>query len=251
MSEISLENLEFDVIDLPSKGLLYPNKKSSVKVGYLTASDENILTSPNIIRSKKVLDVLLERKILDKEINYKDLLLGDRNAIIIWLRATGYGAEYETTMVDPITGEEFKHVINLQELNYKPLKGKPNENNEFALTLPLSKKNIKFKLLTVGDEEEIISRNEKYRKVSNSEIDKLLTYRLEKQITEIDGDRDKSKIAQFIEKMRAGDSLALRKYSDEIEPGVDLMVAVEGPSGETFQSYIRIGANFFWPNIGE
>ena len=106
----------FDVLELPSKGLLYPGKPSTVKVEYLTAADENVLTSPNLIRSGKVLDVLIERKIKSKEIPMSSLLVGDRNAIMIWLRATGYGEMYPVKMTDPTTFEEFETEIDLTTL---------------------------------------------------------------------------------------------------------------------------------------
>jgi hypothetical protein len=246
-NDISFE-IPFDVIPLPSKGLLYPGQQPTVKVSYLVASDENILTSPNLIKSGKVIDVLIERKVRDLPINYNDLLIGDRNAIMIWLRATGYGEMYSIKLTDPVTGEEFEKEINLSELKIKELTVEPDENNEFSFLLPKSNKNIKFKLLTVKDEETINKKNETRNKKTKSPISNLLTYRLETQITEVDGIRDLNKISQFIQNMPAYDSLKFREYSDSIEPGIDLEVEVEGPSGEPFQSYVTIGPTFFWPN---
>ncbi len=237
----------FDVLELPSKGLLYPGKPSTVKVEYLTAADENVLTSPNLIRSGKVLDVLIERKIKSKEIPMSSLLIGDRNAIMIWLRATGYGEMYPVKMTDPTTFEEFETEIDLTTLKTKELTVQPDENNEFSFDLPRSKKKIKFKLLTVADEASITKKTEQRNKVTKSKISNALSYRLQAQIKEIDGNRDPNYIAKFIEVMPAYDSLKFREYSDEIEPGIDLEVEVEGPSGP-FRGLFTIGVNFFWPN---
>lgn len=245
-AEVTFET-PFDVLELPSKGLLYPGRPSTVKVEYLTASDENILTSPNLIRSGKVLDVLIERKIKSSEISLHNMLVGDRNAIMIWLRATGYGEMYPVKMTDPITMEEFETEIDLSNLKTKELTVQPDENNEFSFELPKSKKKIKFKLLTVADETSITKQSEARNKITKSPISNALTYRLQSQIKEIDGNRDPNYISKFIQVMPAYDSLKFREYSDEIEPGIDLTVEVEGPSGP-FQSPFTIGANFFWPN---
>jgi hypothetical protein len=240
----------FDVIPLPSKGLLYPGQKSDVKVEYLTAMDENILTSPNLIKSGKVLDVLIERKVKDSPVSIEDLLVGDRNAIMIWLRATGYGEMYPVKLTDPTSGVEFETEINLSELKTKPLPEgiEPDEKGEFTFELPRSKKKIKFKLLTVGDEKSIVNKSEKYEKTTKSQISNLLTYRLQAQIKEVDGNRDPNYIQKFISTMLAYDSLKFREFSDSIEPGIDMSVEVEGPTG-TFQTTVTLGLNFFWPNV--
>ena len=242
--------IPFDVIELPSKGLLYPGKVSTCKVGYLNMSDENVLTSPNLIKNGKVLDVLLERKVKDSPIPVRDMLVGDRNAIMIWLRATGYGEMYPVKLMDPNTGEDFEYEVDLNDLKTKPLGAEPDENGLFDFELPRSKKKIKFKLLTVGDEADIIKRSEARDKKLKSQVSNTLTYRMETQIVSVDGNSDKNQISQFLQFMPAFDSLKFREYSDSIEPGIDMSVDVEGPSGETFPSLIQIGLNFFWPNAG-
>jgi hypothetical protein len=240
--------IPFDELELPSKGLLYPGNASTTKVQYLTASDENVLTSPNLIKNGKVLEVLLERKIVDSPIPLKDYLVGDRNAIMIWLRATGYGEIYTVKLTDPTTAEEFEYDVDLSNLSSKELGAEPDENGLFDFELPKSKKKIKFKLLTVGDESAILKKSEMINKKLKTQISNTLTYRLETQIVSVDGNTDKNYISQFVQYMPAYDSLKFREYSDEIEPGIDLTVDVEGPSGETFPSTIPIGLDFFWPN---
>jgi len=240
----------FDVIPLPSGGLLYPGQHGTVKVEYLTAMDENILTSPNLIKSGKVLDVLLERKVKESPVPFDQLLVGDRNAIMIWLRATGYGEMYPVKLTDPTSGVEFETEIDLNSLQTKelPKDVQPDEKGEFEFFLPRSKKKIKFSLLTVGDERSVLSRSEKYEKATKSQVSQTLTYRLQAQIKEIDGVRDLNQIQQFINMMPAFDSLKFREYSDSIEPGIDMSAEVEGPTG-TFQAPITLGLNFFWPNV--
>ena len=166
---------------------------------------------------------------------------------MIWLRATGYGEMYSVKMTDPDTYEEFETDIDLSALKTKELTAQPDENNEFTFDLPRSKKKIKFRLLTVADETSITKKSEQRSKVTKSQISNALTYRLQTQIMEIAGNRDPVYIQKFIEVMPAFDSLKFRQYSDEIEPGIELEVEVEGPSG-SFRGPVTIGPNFFWPN---
>ncbi len=139
--------IPFDMISLPSKGILYPDCGETIKVEYMTAEDENILTSPNLLQSGKVLDVLLDRKVKEKGLSAKDLLLGDRNAIMVFLRATSYGEMYPVKLTDPQTQEEFETEVDLSTLKTKELGATPDENGNFTFELKRSKKNIKFSLI--------------------------------------------------------------------------------------------------------
>jgi hypothetical protein len=246
-NEFSFE-VPFDMLPLPSKGLLYPGNNSTIKVQYMTASDENILTSPNLIKSGKVLDVLIERKVKESPVPVDQMLVGDRNAIMIWLRATGYGEMYPVKLMDPVTGDEFETDVDLNSLKIKEIGAQPDENSEFYFEMPKSKAKIKFKMLTVSDERDIMQKSEKRAKLTKSPITNLLTSRLERQIVEINGNRDPNYISKYIEVIPAYDSLKFREYVDSIEPGVDMTVDVEAPSGEPFQATVPLGINFFWPN---
>ena len=241
-------NQAYDIIPLPSKGLFYNNKKSSIKVGYLTASDENILLSPNLVQSGKMLDVLLERKVLDKDIRVKDLLSGDRDAILVFLRTSGYGNIYPVKLKDPKTGEEFEYDVDLNDLKYKEVQ-EPDEYGEYLFKLPTSQSNIKIKMLTVGELDEIDLIEEKKKKNQKNYIDETLTRRMERMIMEVDGDRDKGRIYQFINKMKIGDSSFIRRTYSKLEPGIDLNLEVEAPSGEFFRTTIPILISFFYPDI--
>ena len=141
----------FDVIPLPSKGQCYENGMSTIAVSYLTANDENMIVSPNLYRDGLIMDYLLEAKIRDKKINPDDLLEGDRDAIILWLRATGYGTEYPVTVTDNKTGINFDTTVDLTQIKHKPFVLEGDENGYFDFTLPNSKDEIKFRFLTHGD----------------------------------------------------------------------------------------------------
>lgn len=141
----------FDVIPLPSNGEGYKEKIGKASVAFLTAYDENIIVSPNLYRSKKILDVLLDRKLLSKEVDPMDLLEGDRDAIILFLRESGYGNEYPITATDNVTGKEFETTIDLSKLRYKDFNLKGDSNGWFTFILPLSKKEIKFRFPTHKD----------------------------------------------------------------------------------------------------
>ena len=141
----------FDVIPLPSKGECYENNMSTIAVSYLTANDENMIVSPNLYRDGLILDYLLKAKIKNTNINPDDLLEGDREAIILWLRATGYGTKYPITVTDNKTGIQFDTVVDLTQIKHKPFVLKGDGNGCFDFTLPVSKDEVKFRFLTHAD----------------------------------------------------------------------------------------------------
>ena len=237
-------NQPFDVIPLPSEGKLYKSKKKSVKVAYLTTADENILTSPNLVESGEFLEILINRKLLEPDLRYKDLIPGDRNAIMIWLRATGYGEMYPILAYDE-KEESFETEVNLSELKTVNLSTEPDSEGLFDYTLPLSKKHIKFKVLTVGELEKlekIVDENK------DNPINEEQTLVLENQLVEIDGNRDKSLIRDFANNMRVGDAQGLRDYISTIECGIDMNIEVRTPGGESVPMFLPITPRFFWPN---
>lgn len=141
----------FDVIPLPSKGEGYKDKISKASVSYLTAYDENMIVSPNLYRDNLILDYILQEKLLSQEIDPMDLLEGDREAIILFLRASGYGNEYPITATDDITGKEFESIVDLSKLKYKEFNLKGDSNGWFDFELPVSKKIVKFRFPTHRD----------------------------------------------------------------------------------------------------
>lgn len=240
-------NAPFDVIPLPSMGKLYRNKKPSIKVAYMTTSDENILSSPNLLKSGQFLEILLNRKILEPELRYKDLLPGDRNAIMIWLRATAYGEMYPVTLLDE-NDEAFDTEIDLNTLKTKELGAEPDDEGLFNFLLPVSKKTVKFKFLNCGEIDELEKLIEK-EKEENVPVNNLNTYKFERMIVEIDGIRDKNMIKDFANSMRIPDAKALDNYIDKIECNIDLEITVRTPGDGSITTFLPLNLGFFWPDI--
>lgn len=240
-------NAPFDVIPLPSKGKLYKNKKSNIKVAYMTTADENILTSPNLLQSGEFLEILMNRKILEPGIRYHDLTVGDRNAIMLWLRATAYGEMYPVTILDEI-GEPFDTEINLNELKTIELEVEPDNEGYFDFMLPVSKTNIKFRYLTIGDIDAIDDQIKKEQE-NNILVNNTSTYKMERQLVEVNGNRDRNYIRDFASTMRIADAKALNDYIDSIESGIDLKIEVTTPGGGSIATFLPLTTKFFWPNF--
>lgn len=148
-------SLQYDVIQLPSNGQCYKSKIDRVPVAYLTAYDENIITSPNLYKDGLVIDFLLKNKIVNKDINVDDLVSGDADAIILFLRATSYGPDFPIVVQDPETGEQIETSVDLTTLKPKEFKLKGDENGHFEFVTPLRKDTIKFRYLTRGQERKL------------------------------------------------------------------------------------------------
>lgn len=240
----------FDVIDLPSQGLLYKNNLKQVKVEYLTAMDENILSAPNLSsKPDEMIDLLLKRKVKDLNMDVTELLEGDRIAILIFLRATAFGEIYRQMIWDENKLDYVEGEINLNELEQKTLLIKPDENLEFDYLLPQSKKNIKFKFLTSKDEADVELADKNYMDRSKDNISNKITLRLEKCVCEINGERDKIKISNILKNISIMDSRSLRKYIDENEPGINFNTKARMPGGASVSCFLRFGPNFFWPKL--
>jgi hypothetical protein len=240
-------NSPFDVIPLPSKGKLYKNKKANVKLSYMTTADENILTSPNLLKSGEFLEILINRKLLEPDLRYNDLLPGDRNAIMLWLRATAYGEMYPVTLLDE-NDEAFDTEINLNELKTIELNQEPDEDGLFSFVMPLSKANVRFKLLSCGDIDEIEKMLER-DKENNLLVNNANTYKLEKMIVEVNGDNNKTMIRDFVNYMRIADSKSFNTYVESIDTGVDLNIEVGTPGGGSIKTFLPLNVRFFWPDF--
>jgi hypothetical protein len=242
-------------VTLPSKGLVYPLdnplSKGIVEMKYMTAKEEDILTNESYIKKGIVVDKLLKSLIVSP-INYDDLIMGDKNAILIAARVLGYGKEY--TFKYPNSREEDEyHTIDLTEVKDKELDEKyllEKYKNEFSFTLPVLKKEIVFKLLTHGDEKKIEAEINGLKKV-NKENSPELTTRLKYVIQSVDGDTDKKTIREFIDtKLLARDARAFREYLKEIQPDVNLVFDLEDSYGEIQRGVrVPIGITFLWPDF--
>lgn len=239
-----------DVVPLPSKGIFYPNKQSGIKIKHLTAEDENILTSPDLIRSGKVLDVLLDNAIIDSSLSADDMLVGDRNAVLMYLRKEGYGDDYEVKVNCPECSQTFETTVKISEIESKELSSLPDSQGEFTVVLPKTKWTVKYRLLTGKDEgylAQISGKSKKGKKgVAYSSV---LTERFLLQIMEINGNRDKLQIKKAISNMPAMDSLYLREFMGEMEPGLKLEANYTCKNcSHNFDGDIPILPKLFWPN---
>jgi len=239
--------IPYDLIELPSKGIFYKNKKKTVKVSYLTAVDENILTSQGLINSGEVMDTLLRSKILDKDIDPTTLAECDKQAIFIFLRNTAFGTNYQFALIDPQTGKEFKYPVDLSIVKTKEQTLQPDEKGEFPLQLFVSKKTVKLRLLTPEDEKVLTDMEKSYGEMK---IKPTVTKRLEMCIMEIDGDRDKMNIAREIQMLPIKDSQVIRTFLKDAEPGLELDRVAIAPSGAEVKFTISFGLSFFRPFFG-
>ena len=253
---IQEEKYQFPTEDvtLPSKGLLYPEghplRSGVIKMKYMTAKEEDILTNQNFIKNGTVINKLLQSLIVTP-VNYNDLLIGDKNSILIAARILGYGADYTFEYVSPNTGDKEEVTIDLTELDDKEL----DENlmiegrNEFAFTLPTSKVEITFKFLTHGDEEKIQKELKGLKKL-NKQSSSELTTRLKHTLLSVNGDRDIKTIREFVDnRFLARDSKAFRNYLSEIMPDINMQVDLDLENGDTIEDVnIPLGISFFWPD---
>jgi hypothetical protein len=240
-------NAPFDVIPLPSRGKHYKNKKPNIRLAYMTTADENILTSPNLLQSGEFLEILINRKVLEPELRYKDLLPGDRNAIMIWLRATGYGEMYPVTLLDE-NEIPFDTEVNLNDLKTKECPIDPDDDGLYTFTLPIMKAVIRFKMLTCGEIDDLdkIIQDEKEKGIP---VNNITTYKFEKMIVEVNGSRDRNMIKDFVSVMRISDAKSFDNYIEELESGIDLNIEVTTPGGGSVATFLPLNLNFFWPNF--
>ena len=239
--------IAYDVIELPSKGIHYTNKKKSVRVAYLTASDENILSSPSFLNTNTVITELLKRKILDKDLNIEEIVEEDRQAILIFLRNTAFGSEYNLTITDDKTGNEFTVEVDLGSLKIKDFNLVEDTNGEYGHYLEKSKTEITFKFLTQKQEDEIEKIKESW---NGNGVAPVITKQLEMMIKSVGDIREAMKIRSFIEMMPIKDSQDFRKFVQDNKPGLDLTQPVTTPSGDTIQVNIGFGVEFFRPFYG-
>ena len=237
--------LPTETIELPSKGLLYSEesglKSGKIEMKYMTAKEEDILTNQSYIKNGTVLDKVMKSLIVSK-INYEDLLIGDKNAIMVAARILGYGSEYTFDY----NGES--HTVDLSQIENKELNEElfSNGANEFIFTLPKSKNTLTFKFLTHKDEQNISRELEGLKKINKDSSPELST-RLKYMITSVEGRRETKDIRDFVDNyLLAQDSRALREYAKEIQPDVDLTFF---PDGSSDRVNIPIGVKFFWPDI--
>jgi hypothetical protein len=242
MSEFKIPT---ETIELPSKGLLYPESselaKGAIEMKYMTAREEDILTNQSYIKNGTVLDKLMKSLIVSK-INYDELLIGDKNAVMVAARVLGYGKDYTFDY----NGET--HTVDLSTLENKPLHPEVESRkvNEFEFTLPHSSNRVTFRFLTHKDEQDINREVEGLKKI-NKDSSSELTTRLKYIITSVEGNRERKDIRDFVDNyLLAKDSRALREYIKTLQPDVDMSFF---PSDGGDRVNIPVGISFFWPDL--
>ena len=250
-------NFPTEVIPLPSKGLLYPEghplSEGVIEMKYMTAREEDILTSQNLIKQGVVLDKLFESLIVTP-LDYGDLFVGDKNAIMIAARILGYGKDYTVEIDDPFSsGTKQKVTIDLTQIEHKEVDYSLFENrkNEFDYELPQSKRVVTFRLITHKIEKDIQTEMKSMNKTRvRTGIDNELTTRLKNIIIAVDGETGRATINNFVDnELFAIDSRALRTYIKQISPDLDMTFTfVSDATGEVKEMDIPMGVSFFWPN---
>jgi hypothetical protein len=237
-------NLPHDIVSLPTGGIFYKSKKKSIKVGYLTANDENFLLSGAQGNKDNMIVSLLRNKIYEHDLRPEELLDGDIEAILIYLRNTSFGPEYTVNLSDPSTGKSFETTIILDELNIKQTQYKPDENGLFTTKLPKTGVTVKLRPLNYGDNLEIDKLADSY---PPGRVVPKITWRLNKQIVEIDGNTNPGDISMFVDQLPIMDSKYIRNFMRDNQPSLDLTRTAIAPSGELVSFEIAFGVEFFRP----
>ena len=237
-------NLPHDVVQLPSKGVFYKSKKKTVKVGYLTANDENLLNNAAAKGGEGLVLNLLRNKIYEHDLRPDELIDGDIEAILIFLRNTSFGPEYTIQLEDPQTGKPFTTTVILDELNYKKTEHNPDDEGLFLVKLPKTGSNVKIRPLSFSESIEISKMAEQY---PAGRIAPTVTWRLTKQIHEVDGDISKETISNFVNQLPIADSKYIKNFLKENTPSLDLLKTVKAPSGEMVTFEVALGVEFFRP----
>jgi|TARA_R110002167_G_scaffold210891_1_gene415389 hypothetical protein len=235
-----------ETVDLPSKGLVYPKehilRSGKVEVKYMTAKEEDILTNSAYIKNGTVIDKLIDSVIVTEGVNQKDLIVGDKNAVMIATRILGYGADYKVM----ISGEE--HTIDLGQIENKEFDVSliTEGQNEFSFKLPHSKVDLTYKILTGNDENSINREVQGLKKLDKNSSAELST-RMKYMILSVNGDSEKKTVREFVDNgFLARDARAFRDHIKTTSPDVDLSYVLD--NGKEVE--VSIGLNFFWPELG-
>lgn len=245
-------NFPTETIDLPSQGKFYsegsPLRSGKVDVKYMTAKEEDILTSTNLIQKGTVLDKLMESLLVTPGVKPDDLLTGDLNAVMIAARILAYGKDYPIQLVCSSCVTKFDYVVDLSKLDMSTPSNLP-ENGEYGITLPTGIK-LTFKLLTRRDEKDIQAEVDGLKKF-NSSVESDSTTRLKYMITSVNGNRDQRVIKEFVDAMIIRDVRAFREEYKKVSPDVNFDLNIECSNcNNIIKARMPFGANFFWPDLG-
>ncbi len=240
--------MSFEVVPLPSNGLHYRHGISELNVEYMTSIDEDLLTTPSLIENGSVMNMLLRRKIKTVGVDVDELLPGDRNAVILFLRTSSYGANYNVLVPDPRTGNPFKATVDLLQLKYKQISEKPDHNGHFTVEIPMRKKTVIIRLLSSGEENMIQKRAAAQQDAYGTEFSEFNTMKLKAHIVSINGKEDRTYIEKFVNVMPALDAYTIRKKILEVSPDVDMKYEFVTKDGYKFSANLEVGIDFFSPS---
>ena len=238
-----------ETIDLPSGGRTYPADSAlatgKVEIKYMTTKEEDILTSQNLIKQGVVIDRLLDSLIVSPGIKSGELLMGDKNGLLVAARVLAYGPDYTVKVNHPSNGEEFEHTFNLTDCPYKELPDDVDySKNEFTYTLPIAKQEVTYKIPTGADETEIQKTTDALKKKLGRES--AVSARLKTTIIAVDGDNNKLNINTCVDNMLARDALAFRRELARITPDIIMQQEIDW-EGESISVGVPMDIEFFWP----
>jgi len=241
-----------EMVDLPSRGKFYPEAHplhtcESIEIRHMTAKEEDILTSSSLLRKGVALDKMLQNVIVDKAIKVEDMLIGDKNALLLYSRIFGYGSDYEAVVTCPLCTGKFNHEFDLKIFEPRDFEAEmvryevePTANNTFLITLPKSKLMVEFRLLTSRDEQKFIGSN---KVLGSLEL-------LDTIILSINNQRDRYYIKKAIAHLPIMDASILKKVYSKIMPDIDLIQIVECTHcAEESEMGVPLDASFFWPEF--
>jgi len=246
-----------EFVALPSEGRFYPpthplHNVDTVEIRHMTAQEEDILTSEALLKKGVAINRMIDSVLVDKSIRVNDLLLGDKNAILIAARISGFGPLYEVDTTCPACKESATTVFNLEEMKPTVLPKKPKgitllDNGHFATTLPKSQVTVTLRLLTTGDEERLMKNTEMKKKVKK--IPSGLTDLLKTIIVSANDHTDRATLEKFVEMMPLPDVSYLRKRYEQVKPDMDVKFDFECPACDHVGKVVMpMTANFFWPD---
>ena len=240
-------------IELPSQGRYYPEghalSTGKITLRYPTAKDEDILTSKNFIQKGTVVDIFLQALVVDKRINLDDMLLGDKNALVIASRIMAYGKEYPVEISCISCRASNNVVIDISELQPKEIEEfEKISGNEFEITLPASKANVRFKVLSQRDDKEVDAILKQSKKSIGMQTSPEITTRLRVAILSVNANEDRMEIKRFVDTMLTLDSKALRDELARVSPDIEMYFQFQCEDcGHEERMNMPLGINFFWP----
>jgi len=250
-----------EMVDLPSRGQFYAeghplHNEESIEIRHMTAKDEDILTSKTLLKKGIALERVLQNIIVDKNININDLLVGDKNSIIVASRISAYGPSYDTNITCPACFANAEHSFDLTEMEVKEyaeeefseLGVEKNSDGTFMILLPLTKAYVNVRLLNGHDEKKLNARITNRNKKLGTKEETTLTDQFKQFVVSVNGVDDKIQIGKFIDNMPANDSRWLRTAYGKLVPNIDATQDFECPScGFEQEMEVPFTYNFFWP----